>query len=305
MPDTALNAPQFGLNIDPSTDRLSLAYKLAQIADETSYDFISIQDHPYNAGFLDTWTLQTALAMKTRRVRLITNVTSLPLRPAPMLAKMAASLDVLSSGRLEVGLGAGAYWDGIVAYGAPRRTPAEAVTALEEAINVMRLFWQTETGQPVIYKGQFYAVNGAQAGPAPLHRIGIWLGALKPRMLRLTGRLADGLLISSSYIPPEAVPPIQQTIDDAARASGRDPLAIRRGYNLMGVIQRPGDRAMTARRPGLITGPPRHWIDELTRYYHDLHLDTFIFWPLMGNEEEQARVFVEEVMAGVRYAVQG
>jgi len=298
-----LNSPQFGLNIDPSTDRLPLAYKLAQLADDASYDFISIQDHPYNAGFLDTWTLQTALAMKTRRVRLLTNVTSLPLRPAPMLAKMAASLDVLSGGRVEVGLGAGAYWDGIVAYGALRRTPSEAVTALEEAINVMRLFWHMDAGQPVTYNGQFYAVNGAQAGPTPLHRIGIWLGALKPRMLRLTGRLADGLLISSSYIPPEGVPPIQQTIDDAARDAGRDPLAIRRGYNLMGVIQRPGDRIMTARRPGTIIGPPQYWIDELIRYYHDLRLDTFIFWPLMGNEEEQARVFVEEVMVGVRESV--
>ena len=300
-----LNKPQFGLNIDPSTDRLALAYKLAQLADEASYDFISIQDHPYNAGFLDTWTLQAALAMKTRRIKLITNVTSLPLRPAPMLAKMAASLDVLSGGRLEVGLGAGAYWDGIVAYGAPRRAPSEAVAALEEAINVVRLLWQADAGQSVTYHGQFYAVNGAQAGPAPLHPISIWLGALKPRMLRLTGRLADGLLISSSYLPPETVPPVQQTIDEAAREAGRDPLAIRRGYNLMGVVQRPGDRVITARRPGLIIGPPQHWIDELTRYYHDLRLDTFIFWPLMGNEEEQSRVFVEEVAAGVRHVVQG
>lgn len=299
------NAPLFGLNIDPSTDRLALAYRLAQLADESSYDFISIQDHPYNAGFLDTWTLQTALAMKTQRVRLLTNVTSLPLRPAPMLAKMAASLDVLSNGRIEVGLGAGAYWDGIVAYGAPRRAPSEAVTALEEAINVMRLFWQTETGQPVTYNGQFYAINNAQAGPAPAHRINLWLGAIKPRMLRLTGRLADGLLISSTYVPPEQVPSTQQIIDDAAREASRDPLAIRRGYNLMGIIQRPGDRAMTARRPGLIIGPPSHWIDELARYYHDLRLDTFIFWPLMGNEEEQGRMFVEEVAAGVRQSVQG
>ena len=169
----------------------------------------------------------------------------------------------------------------------------------------MRLLWQADAGQPVTYKGQFYTVSGAQAGPAPLHPISIWLGALKPRMLRLTGRLADGLLISSSYLPPETVPPVQQTIDEAAREAGRDPLAIRRGYNLMGVVQRPGDRVITARRPGLIIGPPQHWIDELTRYYHDLRLDTFIFWPLMGNEEEQSRVFVEEVAAGVRHVVQG
>src|SRR5207253_651973 len=83
-------------------------------------------------------------------------------------------------------------------------------------------------------------------------------------------------------------PFIQQTINDAAHEAGRDPQAIRRGYNLMGAIIQPGGRPMVARRKGVIIGTPRHWIDEILRYYHELHMDTFIFWSIMGEEEKQS-----------------
>src|SRR5438874_2594606 len=100
-------------------------------------------------------------------------------------------------------------------------------------------------------------------GPAGAHSIGVWLGALKPRMLRLTGQQADGLLISASYVPPEEVPAIQQIIDDAAREVGRNPLDIRRGYNLMGAIVQPGSPAIRTRRRGVMVGTARQWVDEI------------------------------------------
>jgi len=62
------NPPLFGLNIDPSAKNLELAYNLAQLADSTKLDFISIQDHPYNANFFDTWTLLTFLGARTQNV---------------------------------------------------------------------------------------------------------------------------------------------------------------------------------------------------------------------------------------------
>src|SRR5256714_14633899 len=143
MADTQpYNPPLFGLNIDPSAKNLELAYNLAQLADSTKLDFISIQDPPYNANFFDTWTLLTFLGARTQNVRLLTNVVNLPLRPPAVLAKAAATLDILTNGRLELGLGAGAMWEGIVAYGGTERTPGGAVSALEEAIEVMRLLWQ-------------------------------------------------------------------------------------------------------------------------------------------------------------------
>ena len=121
-------------------------------------------------------------------------------------------------------------------------------------------------------------------------------------MLRLTGQLAEGLLISSSYIPPEEVPATQKIIDEAAEKVGRNPNAIRRGYNLMGSILSAGSRTVTAKRKGLIIGTPKQWTDELLRYYNDLRMDTFIVWPVMGDEEKQARVFAEEIVPAVKEA---
>jgi len=300
MADTQQNKPLFGLNIDPSANNLQLAYKLAQIADSAGLDFIGVQDHPYNARFFDTWTLLTFLASRTEHVRLMPNVLNLPLRPPAPLAKAAATLDILSSGRVELGLGAGGYWEGIISYGAVQRSPGEAVAALEEAIAIMRALWRpTPTDQTVNFSGQHYQLVNTHPGPAPAHPIGIWLGALRPKMLRLTGQKADGLLISSSYIPPEDVPRIQQTINEAALQAGRDPLAIRRGYNLMGTITQPGSRPMVARRKGVIIGTTQQWVDELLRYYHELKLDTFFFWPVMGEEEKQSLIFAEEVVPAV------
>lgn len=294
------NKPLFGLNIDPSADKLPLAYKLAAIADSTNLDFIGIQDHPYNTRFLDTWTLLTFLGARTQHVRLMPNVLNLPLRPPAPLAKAAASLDILTSGRLEIGLGAGGFWEGIVSYGGIQRTPAEAVSALDEAMTIMRALWQpTPSNQKVSFSGEHYQLVNTLPGPTPAHPIGIWLGALRPKMLRLTGQKADGLIISSSYISPEDVPPIQQTINDAAQQAGRDPSAIRRAYNLMGAIVQPGSKPIAARRKGVIIGTAQHWIDELLRYYRELQMDTFFYWPVMGEEEKQAHLFAEEVMPAV------
>src|SRR5438105_5197731 len=157
MASTQYNKPLFGINIDPSAKNLQLAYTLAQLADSVQLDFIGIQDHPYNAGFLDTWTLLTALGARTQHVRLLPNVLNLPLRPPAMLAKAAATLDILTNGRVELGLGAGGYWDGITSYDGPLRTAGEAVSALEEAIHVLHALWQQESpNQSVRFAGQFY-----------------------------------------------------------------------------------------------------------------------------------------------------
>lgn len=291
----------FGLNIDPHAQGIGLARDLARYADESGLDLIGVQDHPYNGVFLDTWTFLTALGTLTTRVRLLSNVASLPLRPPAMLGKAAATLDLLTGGRVELGLGAGAAWDAIASYGGPRRTPGEAVDALEEAIHVMRLLWtQQDSPQRASFPGRYYGLDNAQIGPTPAHRIGIWLGALKPRMLRLTGRLADGLSISHNWVPPEQVPALQQLIDEAADAAGRDPQAIRRNYNVMGMIQSPAEMSIHARQPGMIMGTTDTWIDTLVRFYTSLGMDTFIFWPVAGDAREQARHWSEEVVPGVR-----
>ena len=100
---------------------------LARECEDRGLDWLGIQDHPYQRRFVDTWALMGLVLGGTSRIRVFPDVASLPLRPPAVMAKAAASLDVLSGGRFELGLGAGAFWDAIVAYGGPRRTPGESI----------------------------------------------------------------------------------------------------------------------------------------------------------------------------------
>ena len=152
----------FGLNVDPNTGGLAIASRIAAIADSAGLELVGVQDHPYNAGFLDTFSLLTWLAAGTSRVRFFPNVANLPLRPPAMLAKQAATVDVLSGGRLELGLGAGAFTDGIAGMGGPRHTPGEARAALSEAIDIIRASW---AGEPFSFEGSYYATPAVTPGP--------------------------------------------------------------------------------------------------------------------------------------------
>src|SRR5262245_52961487 len=142
----AANAIWFGANVDPTAAHLDRALAQARLAEDLGFDLIGIQDHPYNPAFGDTWTALAAIGAQTTRLRLLPNVLNLPLRPPAMLAKAAATLDLLTSGRFELGLGAGAFWEGIAGYGGPARAPGEAVEALDEAIAVIRALWQPPAG---------------------------------------------------------------------------------------------------------------------------------------------------------------
>jgi alkanesulfonate monooxygenase SsuD/methylene tetrahydromethanopterin reductase-like flavin-dependent oxidoreductase (luciferase family)/hemerythrin superfamily protein len=221
---------QFGIFPTPDADAAELVLEMSEAADIAGLDLVTIQDHPYQAKHLDAWTLLSVIAARTTSIRVAPNVLNLPLRPPVVLARSAATLDLLSGGRVELGIGTGAFWDAIVAAGGPRRTPGESIEALEEAIAVIRGVW-SGTGS-VTVEGDHHRVKGLHAGPAPAHPIGIWVGAYKPRMLRLTGRLADGWLPSQGYAEPSALHAMNETIDGAALKAGRDPAAIRRLYNV-------------------------------------------------------------------------
>jgi alkanesulfonate monooxygenase SsuD/methylene tetrahydromethanopterin reductase-like flavin-dependent oxidoreductase (luciferase family) len=220
---------RFGVFLTPDATQPSRLLELAILADELGFELIGVQDHPYQRRFLDTWTLLTAIAMRTKTVQVFPDVANLPLRPPAILAKAAASLDLLSGGRLGLGLGAGGAWEAIKAIGGPVRTPGESVSALEEAIQVIRLMWSGERG--VRFDGKFYQLAGVQTGPKPMHPIGIWLGAYRPRMLSLVGRLADGWVPSLGYVQPADLLEGNRRIDEAAAAAGREPRAIRRLLN--------------------------------------------------------------------------
>ena len=161
--------------------------ELARLADVAGLDLVSFQDHPYQSAFLDTWTLLSVVAAQTTNVRVAPNVANLPLRPPVVLARSAASLDILSGGRVELGLGAGAFWDAIAAIGGPRLTPGQGVDALRRGDRRDPRDLGADGGRSAI-DGTHYRVDGAQPGPPPAHDIEIWLGAYKPRMLRADRR---------------------------------------------------------------------------------------------------------------------
>jgi alkanesulfonate monooxygenase SsuD/methylene tetrahydromethanopterin reductase-like flavin-dependent oxidoreductase (luciferase family) len=269
----------------------------ARLAERAGFDLVGIQDHPYQRRYLDTFTLLAALAAATERIGLFPDVANLPLRHPAMLAKTAASLDLLSGGRFELGLGAGGFWDAVAAMDGPRRSPGEAVEALEEAIVLLRLLWGQGPGgeqRSARFEGRHYRVVGLRPGPAPAHPIGIWVGGYRPRMLELVGRLADGWLPSSPYAPPERLAGMQARIDDAATAAGRDPAAIRRLYNISGRITR--DSA------GFLEGPAGQWVEQLLPLAVETGVDTFVLWPA-ESPTEQLQTFAAEVAPPLREAV--
>ena len=283
---------EFGISFEPLADPPDFAARIAGAADRAGLDLVGIQDHPYQRRFLDTWTLIATLVPQTGNIRFFPDVANLPLRPPAMLAKAAASLDVLSGGRVEVGLGAGAFWDAVVGMGGPRRSPGEAVRAIDEAIRVMRLVWSEE--RSLRFEGEFYSLRGMRPGPRPVHDIGVWVGAYGPRMLDLIGRLADGWVPSFGYSPPERLPGMHERIDEGAAAAGRDPREIRRAYNLSGLVGAGGD--------GPLDGPASRWVETLTGLALEHGMDTFIFWP-SEDHERQAEIFATEVAPAVREAV--
>jgi alkanesulfonate monooxygenase SsuD/methylene tetrahydromethanopterin reductase-like flavin-dependent oxidoreductase (luciferase family) len=281
---------ELGVFVIPTSDDLGVAREQGAIADDLGLDLIGIQDHPYQWRYLETWALIADLLARTERVRFFPDVANLPLRGPAMIAKQAASLDVLSGGRFELGLGAGAFWEPIRAMGGPVRSGGEALKSLEEAIEIIRLFWSGE--RSISFAGEHYAVKGLHPGPPPVHEIGIWLGVGKPKALALTGRLADGWVPSLSWATPDLVPGMQRRIDEAATAAGRDPSEIRRVLNVNG-------RIVDGPVGELIEGPPDHWVETLSGFATNLGFDTFVLWPTESPVEQLER-FAREVAPALR-----
>src|SRR3954471_24188122 len=158
-------AIELGVFVVPDAAGRDAVVEQVELADRVGLDLVGIQDHPYQRRFLETFALLAFLAARTSRVRLFPDVANLPLRQPAVLAKAAATIDLLSGGRFELGLGAGAFWEAIEAVGGPVRSPGESVEALEEAIAVIRAMWSGE--RSVSVGGTHYALAGANTGPPP------------------------------------------------------------------------------------------------------------------------------------------
>lgn len=284
----------FGSFITPVNANPQHAVNMAVASENAGLDLATFQDHPYQPSFLDTWTLLSYVAAQTSRIKLSGNVINLPLRPAPVLARAAASLDLLSGGRFELGLGAGGFWDPIVAMGGKRLTPGQSVEALSEGIDVIRELWNTDTRERLVFDGEHYQLNGAKRGPAPAHKVEIWVGALKPRMLRLVGHKADGWLPSLGYLSShEELRGMSEIIDAAAIKSGRDPKDVRRMTNV-------GGQFLNERTDKFLQGNKEQWAEELALLTREYGTSTFI---ISADQAELVEYFGTEIAPAVRERV--
>lgn len=284
----------FGAFITPVAQPIMHAVDLATVADHAGLDLVTFQDHPYQAAFHDTWTLLSYVASRTTNVRISGNVLNLPLRQPAVLARSAASLDLLSGGRFELGIGAGGFWDAISAMGGRRLTPGQSIDALEEAIQIIREIWATNTPGAVRVNGTYYQVKGVKRGPAPTHDIGIWIGAYKPRILKLTGRVGDGWLPTLAYLPGGLadLEEMNKHIDEGAASAGRDPSKVRRFLNISGQFARSG-RA-------LLNGPPQQWAEDLAGITLEYGISGFI---LAADNALPIELFAAEVVPATRELV--
>jgi alkanesulfonate monooxygenase SsuD/methylene tetrahydromethanopterin reductase-like flavin-dependent oxidoreductase (luciferase family) len=287
---TSRRALEFGISVTPYAEAYPQIVEQVLTAERSGFELVGIQDHPYQRRFLDTFSLIADLLARTERLRFFPDVASLPMRPPTMLAKTAASLDVMSGGRFELGLGAGNFWDAVVGMGGPRRAVGERGAALEEAIDLIRAALDVGPDRGVVRgPGPFYPIPGYPPGPPTAHRVEIWVGAMAPRALELIGRKADGWIPAGGTSRIDELAALGARIDDAAAAAGRDPRLVRRIVNVMTDVT-----AETVDR----------WIERLTAWAVEPGVDAFVFWPSDAGTGTIERL-AGDVLPSVRAAVNG
>ncbi len=225
-----MTEPIFGVGVPSSAGPGDDPVGFAQDAERLGYDFVSAADHPCGSNpSYETTTMLTWIAAHTSRIKVASRVLAVPFRRPAMVAKLAASLDLLSGGRFILGLGGGYSDQEISALGAPVLSPAEKIDGLAEAIQVIRGAW-TRAGYT--QDGRHHSVRDLEMEPKPIRPVPVWLGTFGPRALTVTGRLADGWIPSLGYMPVEEIPAMRRRIDAAAEAACRRPDQIRGILNL-------------------------------------------------------------------------
>ena len=292
---------RFGIGVSNAVRDIAQSMEIVGVSDRAGLDHFSVSDHPYVGRMLDAYSLVGVALGRTEHISGMVNVSNLPTRPAPMLARAVTSLSALTGGRVVLGLGAGGSWDDITRLGFPRLTGGEAVRAFEEAFTVIRAL--TGGGSPVSFDGEFYHLD--RVDPAPVGVPPIWTGSVGAKSLAVTGRQADG------WIPGHAAdwlsPRYRESrpiLDEAAQAVGRDPRDIATIYNLPGRIS-PTPLAATRDEEGRwLGGDVAQWVEELTGAVLEHDAGGFTYFPVGDQPIERASaLWAEEIAPGVREAL--
>jgi probable F420-dependent oxidoreductase len=229
------NALRYGLKFSQQVHPIDVHIEVWRIGDQAGFDHIWPFDHLLALGpdptapIFDGWTVLGAMAAITKRARMGLNVTGNLYRHPGLMAKIAVTVDHVSNGRLEFGIGTGWNEPEFTQFGLPFPSAGDRVTMLDEALRAMKLLWSEPRST---YKGRFYELKDAIAEPKPVQRPHppIWIGSKGERMLRLTARHAD-VWNSNARSFEESVAALRY-LDEACLKIGRDPATLRRSINV-------------------------------------------------------------------------
>ena len=293
------NAVRFGLN--PRNLPYERVVEVAKAAEAAGFQNISFSDRPPENN-LEGWTLATAVAIQTNRIRVTHSTLNVPFRNPALLSKMATALDFITGGdRVILTLGAGTQADHFTTYGIGFHSAGERVEGLIDAIEILRGTWANEQFS---YEGKQYHAAGATVTPKPVNgTIPIFIGAAQPRMMRLAGRTADGWIRNGGW--PSDLDAYRTQLDmleEAAGGAGRDGTRIHRVVNCNAYVgnEDPATKlATTFGNPGGLTGTPEQVLETIARY-REAGVDTFHVQFQNDIIAEQIPAFGEQVIAKVR-----
>jgi alkanesulfonate monooxygenase SsuD/methylene tetrahydromethanopterin reductase-like flavin-dependent oxidoreductase (luciferase family) len=278
---------RFGYSPLPMSADPMRPLQLAGMAETFGLDYVGIHASLYSAQDYELWTLLTAIGIATKSISIFALMPETALYSPALWAKAVASLDLLTNGRVEAGIGLGKGIDPLAMMGNERRSETETLAALEEAIQVMRLMWSSDSS--VQFDGKFWQLAEVQPGPAPSRRINIWLGASEPQVMGLVGRGADGW-VPTLYpaIQMSDLEELNQQLDGALTAAGRDLSDVQRVWPIAGTIS-----DTESHMP--FEGTVQQWAESLAKLSLDVGIDTFLLVE-GANAEAQLEFFALEVV---------
>jgi F420-dependent oxidoreductase-like protein len=270
---------KLGVHTGPQDLSMDELQRLWKRADDAGFHWISVWDHFY-ANPLQTRenpcfegvAAMTALAATTKNVRVGCLVFCSSFRPPGVLAKAAVTIDHLSGGRVELGIGAGWFEEEFRDFGYGFPTLGERMDHLEETLTVVRSLLR----DPVTdFKGRYHQLDGAVCSPKPVNPgLRLWVGGRGPkRTPRLAARYADGF--NAPYLGAEEFAGRMETLDRLCEEEGRDPGAIERSVNLAFLMsadekaaaERAAEaEAMRGALGGVLTGTPTQAIEQIAEY---------------------------------------
>lgn len=291
-------------------DQWALTVGTARLTEELGYDSVWVYDHvhnvpvPTNESVFECWTTVAALAASTTRIRLGQMVSCAAYRNPALVAKMTSTIDVISGGRLELGIGAGWYEQEFRAYGYDFPPAKDRIRLLREAVEVVKHMW---TDPETTYDGDFVTVHRAQCDPKPLQspHPPVWIGGGGEQLtLGVVARHADRSNFGGS---PEEWAHKRDVLREHCAAVGRDPDEITMTWSPEVHVRETereilddGSRSFWGEefgswRDGNLVGTPEQ-VHEKLEVYRRLGCGGVVGWCADYPESTTLRLFAERVM---------